>query len=258
MKFTFTTICFSWIMRLFYAAQSFMGFLLGGDACIRCGSHVSAMPVCKTCRKLLFAEEHSPRCRICGKQLLGEISVCISCRENLLLKSVDGVFPLYSYRLWKKPLLFSWKMEEKRILSPFFAELIAKKIFELYKLFGREIPVVPVPPRPGKIRKNGWDQISDICFYLKHRWQIKILPLLERKSVVQQKKLGRADRLSTIGQSYAMRSDSQIEKLASKMPDTLIIIDDVLTTGSTVETCAEILKSNGAGRVFAITLFIVD
>ncbi len=173
----------------------------------------------------------------------------MECRESPVLKSIDKVFPLFSYRLWNKELLYLWKINGVRGLSYFFAGLVSMALKEL----GLEY-IVPVPPRPGKIRKNGWDQIDELCKILKYHHGFKLLSLLERTSVTQQKKLNREDRLSTIKSAYIC-SDKKFEYL----PEKLCIIDDVCTTGATLETCAQIIKTKfSVKKVYALTLFAVD
>lgn len=147
-------------------------------------------------------------------------------------------------------------MLEKRSLSSFFAWLIYKKLSELESSAGGLLPVVPVPPRPGKIREKGWDQIEDLCFYLSKGWNVKILRLLKRNSKNQQKKLDRIQRLENIGSSYSL--SAKTAKRCVEIPEKAVLLDDVLTTGSTVENCAALLKSAGVKKVYVITLFVVD
>ncbi|MBQ0050832.1 MAG: ComF family protein [Treponema sp.] len=213
--------------------------------------------MCKRCLTwMLLGTENSQSCRICGKTLVSEIELCSSCRESPVIKSCDGVYPLYSYRLWKKNLLFSWKMLEKRNLSSIFSKLVYARLNELQKTLGTNLSVVPVPPRPGKIRDRGWDQIDELCRYLHRGWNVKVLKLLRRNSVTQQKKLDRVQRLETIGNAYSLVSQKRLKKI--EIPETVVLVDDVLTTGSTIENCAALLKSLGVKRVLAITLFVVD
>ncbi len=134
--------------------------------------------------------------------------------------------------------------------------LIKEKIAELEGENGCALPVVPVPPRPGKIREKGWDQIDEICAFLKKGWKIKILKILKRNSKTQQKKLDRVQRLEGIGTAYSLVSESKL--LETKIPRKVILVDDVLTTGSTIENCAALLKKAGVEKVFVVTLFIVD
>ena len=230
------------LLRLFYSLLS------GGEKCIICGNLSYLLPLCPECRKL-FTIEEIKRCKCCGKELISENELCMECRENPVLKNVDGTFPLFSYRLWNKELLFLWKIQGIRALSYFFAGLVFKALKQLQLEY-----LVPVPPRPGKIRKNGWDQIDELCKILKYHYGIKVLPLLERISSTQQKKLNRDERLSTIKSAYVFSN-----KALLNLPQKLCIIDDVCTTGATLETCAQIIKANtSVEKVYAMTLFAVD
>ena len=65
----------------------------------------------------------------------------------------------------------------------------------------------------------------------------------------QQKKLSRAERLEHIKNSYVLKVYS------GTLPESICLIDDVCTTGSTLESCASVLKAAGIRRVNAITLF---
>ncbi len=241
-------------------ARFFINFINGFERCAVCGSATFITPICRKCKKNEFSVEKSlavPRCNCCGRFLISTENECFACRENKLLKSTDRVIPLFSYRLWNKDLMFRWKIEGIRALSAFFALEISK----LLKAQNIDI-VVPVPPRKGKIRKNGWDQIDELCKYLKFFHKIRILNLLERKSTIQQKKLHRDERLKTITSAYKLLDENKIKKnlesFDSFLPERLCLLDDVCTTGATIECCASLLKKAGVKEVVAITLFTVD
>ena len=197
------------------------------------------------------------RCSCCGKELVSMKEKCMVCRENPVLKSTDSVIPLFSYRLWNRELMFRWKMSEERTFSPLFAKLLC----EVLRKTGDKV-IVPVPPRKGKIRRNGWDQIEELCTFLEKRYGFRVLRILERNTSGQQKKLSRSKRLESIKTAYSMCTVEVLERALKpfngKLPETVCIIDDVCTTGSTLESCAEILKKEGIKTVNAVTLFTVD
>jgi predicted amidophosphoribosyltransferase len=153
--------------------------------------------------------------------------------------------------------MFMWKSMKVRCLSDFFAELIGEALIEL----GVKV-VVPVPPRYGKIKEIGWDQVDELCNILEHRFGFKILRVLERKSVFQQKKLSRDERLESISEAYALRPFKKLKKILKPFhdhfPSSVWLLDDVCTTGATLEACAMNLKKAGIEKVNAITLFGVD
>ena len=161
-----------------------------------------------------------------------------------MFRNVDFVMPLFSYRLWNKELMFMWKSMKVRCLSDFFAELIGEALIEL----GVKV-VVPVPPRYGKIKEIGWDQVDELCNILEHRFGFKILRVLERKSVFQQKKLSRDERLESISEAYALRPFKKLKKILKPFhdhfPSSVWLLDDVCTTGNTLLTMHHLLKEKG-------------
>lgn len=197
------------------------------------------------------------RCVSCGKELISTMDNCMECREEVIAPHADLIFPLFSYRLWNKQLMFLWKSEEVRALSLFFAS----ELKLVLKTLGFKI-IIPVPPRPGKIQEKGWDQIDELCNILEFRFGFKILRLLERNIREQQKKLDRLERFQIIKKGYALTSSKIIERELKKykinLPEEVCLIDDVCTTGSTIESCAGILKNIGIKKVYVVTLFKVD
>jgi predicted amidophosphoribosyltransferase len=84
------------------------------------------------------------------------------------------------------------------------------------------------------------------------------LNFLERINQNQQKKLNREERLKVRGKSYTLSSNYYKYKKKKLLPNSVILIDDVLTTGITIEECSKLLKDAGIKIVKVLTLFIVD
>lgn len=227
--------------------------------CICCGAPCRGMPLCPSCVShylRTFAPPGRGRCSVCGRPLLGERGTCTSCRSAPVLRSTDSVFPLHTYRLWKKELLHAWKMGRDRRLSPLFADMIADA---LALLPAGKLPVVPVPPRPGKLFREGWDQIEDLCTFLSFRYGYRVLRLLRRRSTEQQKRKNRAERLDGCGIPPYGPSPLLLRLSAGgKVPEELVLLDDVITTGATAECCASVLRRCGVRKVHVVSLFIVD
>lgn len=228
--------------------------------CLSCGKTTYGIPLCGHCKKEFFytITQKGSRCRLCGTILISEKESCLECRtvdshsnsaKASILKDIDGVFPIHFYILWKKELLFAWKTANTRSLSPIFARLIFKVLQKEYP----DLPIVPVPPRPGKIKKKGWDQIDELCRYLHGFYGVHIEKILVRLSKDQQKKLTRAERLFYVGKTYTLTSWAKKHK--ENLPKTVVLLDDIMTTGATLETCARALKDGGVECVYAVTLF---
>ena len=185
-------------------------------------------------------------CDLCGKPLISEHKRCISCRKSED-SVIDRVKVLFPYRGKYRRLLASYKFGKNLALGNFFTEKITEAwgfcIAGMSTVSGTSI--VPVPPRPGKIRKTGWDQIE----YLARLLEGKGMPVnrcIKRLPSKSQKELDKKDRQTNLqGRIVPIR----------ETPRTAVLIDDVMTTGATLEACTAVLKKAGAEKVYGLCLF---
>ena len=237
------------------------GVISGGEECVICGKRSLVYPLCGDCRELYLLVKEGvltkERCNICGKELLAVHNTCFACREKPVIHNVDKMLPLFPYRIWNKELMFMWKSQEIRALSLFFAKILNGVL----KNLGAKV-IIPVPPRKGKLQQKGWDQIDELCNLLEYIYGYKILRILERSTVIQQKKLGREGRLEQIGKAYNVISSEKLQKslkpFDGRLPEAVILLDDVCTTGATLESCSISLKEAGIKTIIGVTLFVVD
>jgi ComF family protein len=198
--------------------------------------------LCQDCLASI-SPNYGSKCTICGKPLISEIDTCLHCRDAQY--SYDRLWTVFPYTGKYRKLLAEYKFEKKLPLANFFAEQITE-IIKNEPLLENAV-IVPVPPRPGKIKKNGWDQVECLIKRLE-----KIMPdvtvsrCLKRSKSRVQKELNRNDRLNNLKGRIVING---------KVPDTALIIDDVITTGATMEVCSEALKNNGTQKVYGICLF---
>ena len=231
-------------------------------SCSVCGNPSSnGYPVCKPCREKLLAsararrllEREEDRCASCGARLISAEGLCPECRSgDKPFKAADSVCTLFSYTPQNARLLSEWKIAECRLYSSIFAEILAA-VFAASGLSGEEckkrgIAIVPVPPRPGKIKRTGWDQVEELCRLLRKRSGLPVADCLARSATAQQKGLGKEERKANIRGQISL-------KKGKCPPQTAILIDDIVTTGATADACAEALKSAGSRLVAVLALF---
>jgi len=154
----------------------------------------------------------------------------------------DEAYPLFSYSGQFRELLSAYKKGGRRSLALPLARMAAKEVSRRWP--GRII--VPVPPRPGKLRSKGWDQVEEIALCLE-RMGLRVERPLRRASSAEQKRLGREGRAMNARASYAL-------KPGASSPEHPLILDDVITTGATIDACSRALRGGGARDVAALAL----
>lgn len=200
------------------------------------------MPLCITCIEGIPGPLEHP-CSRCGTSLVSESSTCTRCR------SADFAFEsnaaLFAYNGDIRRLLNAFKFGGRQRLAGFFAERAARALPD------PQVPLVPVPPRPGRRTP---DPVALLCRRLAREHGQTVVPLLARTGRVQQKSLDfqqrRENLLGRIRLAPAARG--------TVLPPDVVVIDDVFTTGATLDACARILRTAGCQRVRSLTLVIEE
>jgi ComF family protein len=200
-----------------------------------------AYPLCDPCESRLMRIAE-PRCVRCGKELISEELVCWECRQTSRLCS--EVLPLFRYRGFAARLIRTYKSGKRFSLAPFWARLIAEEI----RLRWPDRVVVPVPPRREKLVSGEMDQVECIAGALE-REGLRVERLLVRNSTIQQKKLTKLERKANAISAYAL--DPRRVRIP---PPKVVLLDDVYTTGATLEACAGALLAAGTVDVAAAVL----
>ena len=195
-------------------------------------------------------------CGSCGSSLLdGESAyygLCSKCkdffRRSLAQRRYTkcGVYALFPYSGKFKAMLRAYKFGNSLAIGNFFAECLVFAGQELLaNKLATEAAWVPVPPRPGKIKRQGWDQI-DYLARLLNRKHMLVSKCLKRLPSQSQKELNREQRKTNL--------DKRI-LCTKKPPKIALLFDDVVTTGATVNACTKALTDGGSEEVYAVSLF---
>ena len=160
-------------------------------------------------------------------------------------RAFELAYPLFSYSGLARDLISAYKKTLRRSLAPLIASMFAEAIRSRWP----DRIIVPVPPRPGKERERGWDQVEELARQLE-AMGFELCRPLERGLSAEQKTLGRGERGLNAKKAYYL-------KPGASAPPHALLIDDVVTTCATLDACARALKGGGALTVEAL-VFAAD
>lgn len=187
--------------------------------------------VCAWCRPD-FAEAVPSRCYRCLSRT-DYFTVCKRCRPQTRLRQV-WVSTTYDNR--PKELIHRLKFERAQAA----AKLIAGFMHETVPYLPPETILVPVPTASSRVRQRGYDQSLLIARELGKLRQLKTVPALRRFGQHRQVGTSRRQRLQQLQGAFRMRPSVNIQSAS------ILLVDDVVTTGATLEAAATVLKRAGA------------
>jgi predicted amidophosphoribosyltransferase len=187
-------------------------------------------------------------CAACGRSCRPEAVVCSRCGRRLAAaEPLLGKGPPGLDRAWSsaphegvaRNLVGALKF--RRLLP--VADLMADRIQWLAPAHMLSGAIVAVPPAPSRLRRRGFDPAGELAAALAERLGAPLEPCLARRGGHRQVGRRRAER---IGQPPRIHATGTV-------PRSVMLVDDVLTTGATLSACAKALRSGGAARVVAVT-----
>lgn len=201
--------------------------------CLGCGAEGAV--VCAACCTGLPCS--TPVCYHCGKG--AATGVCDACATTSRLQWVESVAP---YRGLARELVYALKFERKRAAADTIAQLMAAR---LQQVGDANYVVTHIPTATSRIRQRGYDQAQQIARAVADRLAAPYVSLLAREGQLRQVGRGRSDRQQQMRNSlYAPRPHLVKHRR-------VLLIDDVLTTGSSVDAAAQVLDAAGADQVAA-------
>ncbi len=173
--------------------------------------------------------------------------------------TIDGVFTGIEYKGIVKKLVYNFKYKPylsdlKNLLVDLLFEAIIQKeefIKACDSKSGKLKMLVPIPLHSSRFKSRGYNQAEILARELSKKLKIKKIDVLERtKITLSQVDLKRKDRIKNISDAFKVIKEK--EKLIEG--SLVFLVDDVLTTGSTLLEAANVLKRNGVKRVWGIAL----
>lgn len=215
--------------------------------CPLCGGGAYGGALCSGCHELVTSGMRSaaPRCRRCCL-VLGDLSQCPDCSVNR--PAYDRIIAAFDYVEPADLLIHRLKVARRFTEVPMLAGLLADQVRCAWPDLPPELKIVPVPAGRQAIRHRGFNPASEVARALARRIARAYCPgvLLRVHDGHKQATLGREARMVATSGLYQLDADVQGACIA--------VVDDVLTTGSTMHNIARMLKRSGALSVHGLVL----
>jgi ComF family protein len=223
----------------------------------------------KALKGLILDALFPPVCASCKKE--GDF-LCADCLGSLVRKRIrpypkkqdppefrhlDGV--IYALDYAKNPQIkaaikqFKYRFTEELAIP--FARLIVEKVGELGMAQGRPLALIPIPLHAKRFRERGFNQAEVVARSIQSeagQGAYEVLPLLVRqKATSQQAKLNRVERQANLENAFIMN-----KKFVHRFDGEKIyfLVDDVCTTGATLDNAARVLKEAGIPKVYGLVV----
>ena len=203
---------------------------------------------------------YPPKCGICGK--FNQNFLCNKCKNNLnnqaefrieknqkQIRNYEEHIYIFKYEGIIRKKILDYKFKEQAYLYKTFVNFLLKneKIFEKIKTYDT---IIPVPISKKRKKERGYNQSYLISREIAIQTKLECINncLYKTKNIIEQSKLNKEERQKNIEGVYELKNSKKIENKK------VILIDDIYTTGSTVNECCKTLKKAEVKKIGILTL----
>lgn len=206
--------------------------------CIVCGKEIfpNRYCVCDDCK----LDVNVNYCVRCGRHKIGVGDYCEECAEMSL--HFDEARSAVNYDGTARKLVQRLKYGS----SPYLAKAMSEYMLDFLLLSDWDVDCITfVPIHKKRLKRRGYNQAELLAQNLAERVDVPCVALLEKTvNTVNQARLNKQERMNIQNGTFAA---------VGKVPDHVLLIDDVMTTGSTASECSRVLKRAGAKVVYLLT-----
>ncbi len=216
--------------------------------CGLCGDRISSdqRVICDDCEAGLLSI-HAPYCERCSHPLDAPMASCPVCPGRTFY--FDGAFSGFLFNRPLQELVHQLKYRNRPGIGRFLGSLLAKRV-EREPRIPHITALVPVPLHPLRERERGYNQSACIARGISDETGIPILDDI----LVRNRNTPTQTSLSSEARTVNMEGVFTVNRVATVRDATVSLIDDIFTTGATLNSCARALLQAGAARVFALTI----
>ena len=213
--------------------------------CLNCGKEIfnEKEYFCQKCSSELPFNDKTI-CEHCGRKVIAAEEYCSTCKNKLI--DLDKCRSVFNYQMPINKLIKNLKYDNARYLVDYFSERLSLLYLKSY--FNADI-ITCVPMTEKSKKKRGYNQSELLAKALSEQVGVEYKDLLiKTRETERQARLNKKDRLGNLKGAFKV-----IDKKTVK-DKSVLIVDDVTTTGATSQVIAERLKKAGAKQVFLITI----
>jgi len=227
-------------------------FPAGCRVCDKLLTTASRVPICGECLGS-FVRVPALACEVCGRPLAafgeagGQPLLCPMCRDKTYAFERARSFALYEGALVKAILVL--KFEQIQPLGDWFAERLREVLDKEKEVLTPDV-VVPVPLHRQREKERGYNQAALISKPLAKRLRLphRAVLLMRTRPRPDKHILSLEERWESVRGAFATRPGSQVDN------QRVLLVDDVLTTGATLDACSRALREAGAKSVIGLTV----
>ncbi len=220
------------------------------SVCWVCDADTEGDKLCSDCRNSIQTIERN-FCQMCGQPLekSRRKGVCKECVKHPLALTRIRAWARFTYPLDK--LVYAFKYQRRMSLADYFSRQLVS-VVNSDPFLKKADAVVPIPLFPLKHWWRGYNQSGLLARSLTRRLNITVLPVLYRPKMTRtQTRLSAEQRRANVRDAFAIRPSFNLPAIQDK---NLILLDDVITTGATLDAAAEVLLDAGATEVYGLTI----
>ena len=197
---------------------------------------------CMICGRIIYSDKNEYHCSKCKKLLNLNPHTA---RKGIFLKEC---WAISHHRGIIKELIYLFKYQNKPYLSTFFGEILADYLKE--KIFLNFDLIIPIPLHKRRQEERGYNQSELLANVVSKKLNISVdkKSLKRIKNTISQFELNLKQRKDNIKNAFEIKNKGIING------KTILLIEDISTTGTTLEECSRILKKAKAKEVFSLVI----
>jgi len=184
-------------------------------------------------------------CKACGRMITTDYGICRNCMS--MERMFDYGVSVVTYDDYIKGLMYKLKYHNKRYIAHTMAKYILDYILQL-NLKEDFDGIIPVPLHENRLKNRGYNQAYLIAMFLSEMTGLKVYETIRR--VVNTRPLNKMTREE---RSHILEDAFEVTRC---MEGNYILIDDIFTTGTTVNTCSKLLKASGVSQILVATFAV--